>query len=154
VTPEERLKFLTRGMAPGSFLVPGTNTSFRLRGFARLTAMYDFNPIGSHDSFVTNTIQVPQQSGNNLNLTARPSRFALETWTPTPVFDWNVHTLIEGDFFNGPAQAVGGGSNPFRLRFAFVDFGYFRVGQQNTVFMDPSSWPTLVDFQGPNGWVN
>jgi hypothetical protein len=153
-TPEERLKFLTRGIVPGSFLVPGTNTSFRLRGFVRLTGIYDVNPIGSQDIFVTNTIPVPQQSGHNLNATARPSRFALETWTPTPVLDWNVHTLIEGDFFNGPAQAVGGGGNPFRLRFAFVDFGYFRAGQQNTVFMDAQSWPSLVDFQGPAGWVN
>ena len=65
VTPEERLKFVTRGIVPGSFLVPGTNTSFRLRGFVRLTGMYDFNPIGSQDSFVTNTIPAPQQGGQN-----------------------------------------------------------------------------------------
>ena len=154
VTPEERLKFVTRGIVPGSFLVPGTNTSFRLRGFVRLTGMYDFNPIGSQDSFVTNTIPAPQQGGQNQNFTARPSRIAFESWTPTTIFDWNVHTLIEGDFFNGPAQAVGGGGNPFRLRHAFVDFGYFRVGQQNTVFMDANTWPSLVDFQGPAGWVN
>jgi hypothetical protein len=154
VTPEEAAKFLTRGLAPGSFLVPGTNTSFRLRGFVRLTGLYDFNPIGTPDIFVTNTIPVPQQSGQNFNETARPSRFALETWTPTPIFDWNVHTFIEGDFFNGAGQAVGGGGNPFRLRHAFVDFGYFRVGQQNTVFMDGNTWPSLIDFQGPAAWVN
>ncbi|HKB39011.1 MAG TPA: DcaP family trimeric outer membrane transporter, partial [Gemmataceae bacterium] len=120
----------------------------------RLTGMYDFNPIGTPDIFVTNTIPVPQQSGENFNYTARPSRFALETWTPTPIFEWNVHTFIEGDFFNGPGQAVGGGGNPFRLRFAFIDFGYFRVGQQNTVFMDGNTWPSLIDFQGPAAWVN
>jgi hypothetical protein len=28
ITPEERQKFVTRGIFPGSFLVPGTNTSF------------------------------------------------------------------------------------------------------------------------------
>ena len=82
------------------------------------------------------------------------SRFALETWTPTEICDWNVHTFIEGDFFNGPGQAAGGGGNPFRLRNAFFDFGYFRFGQQNSVFMDGSNWPSLVDFQGPNGWIN
>jgi hypothetical protein len=153
-TPEERNKFVTRGLAPGSFLVPGTNTSFRLRGFVRLTGLYDFNPIGSRDDFVTNTIPVPQQTGQNANVAARYSRFALETWTPTPILDWNVHTFIEGDFFNGPAQAVGGGGNPFRLRFAFADFGYFRVGQQNTVFMDGNAFPNTVDFAGPRGLVN
>jgi hypothetical protein len=154
VTPAERDKFVTRGLAPRSFLVPGTDTSFRLRGFVRLTGLYDFNPIGSRDDFVTNTIPVPQQDGRNANIAARYSRFALETWTPTPIHDWNVHTFIEADFFNGTAQAVGGGGNPFRLRFAFIDFGYFRVGQQNSVFMDSNAFPTTVDFAGPRGLVN
>jgi hypothetical protein len=154
VTPEERQKFVTRGLFPGSLLVPGTNTSFRFRGFVRLTGLYDFNPIGSRDDFVTNTIPVPQQSGQNNNFSARYSRIGLDTWTPTSILDWNVHTFIEADFFNGPAQAVGGGGNPFRLRFAFADFGYFRVGQQNTVFMDGNAFPLTVDFAGPRGLVN
>jgi hypothetical protein len=152
--PGEAGRFVTAGIAPGSFLVPGINTSFRLRGFIRLAALYDFDPIGSTDSFVPNTIPVPQQEGRNFNMSGRISRFALESWTPTSFHEWNVHTFIEGDFFNGPAQAVGGGGNPFRLRHAFFDFGYFRFGQQNTVFMDGTNWPSLVDFQGPNGWIN
>ena len=154
VTPDERLKYVVGGIVPGSYLAPGTNTSFRLRGFIRLTGIYDFSPIGSPDSFVPNTIPVPQQTGTNNNFTARPSRIAFETWTPTSVSDWNVHTFLEGDFFNGPGQAAGGGANPFRLRHAFIDWGYFRVGQQNTVFMDAQTWPMLVDFQGPAGWAN
>lgn len=154
VTPEERQKFVTRGIFPGSYLVPGTNTSFRLRGFVRLQGFYDFNPIGSPDSFVPNTIPIPQTNGQNANFSARISRIAFETWTPTPLNEWTLHTFIEGDFFNGPGQAAGGGGNPFRLRHAFIDYGYFRLGQQNTVFMDASTWPSLVDFQGPAGWVN
>lgn len=153
-SPAAANTFVTRGMMPGSFLVPGSNTSFRLRGFVRLAAMNDFDPIGSADSFVTNTIPVPQTEGQNYNMSARMSRFALESWTPTTFHEWNVHTFIEGDFFNGAAQAAGGGGNPFRLRHAFVDFGYFRFGQQNSVFMDGSNWPSLVDFQGPNSWIN
>jgi DcaP outer membrane protein len=146
--------FVVPGMMPGSFLVPGTNTSFRLRGFVRLAFFDDLDPIGVPDAFVPNTIPVPQQHGQNFNMSARISRFALESWTPTDFCDWNVHTFIEGDFFNGPGQAAGGGGNPFRLRHAFFDFGYFRFGQQNSVFMDGSNWPSLVDFQGPNGWIN
>jgi hypothetical protein len=147
-------KVVTRGIVPGSFMVPGTNTSFRLRGFIRLAGLYDFDPIGVPDAFVTNTIPVPQQEGQNVNFSARISRFAIESWTPTEFCDWNVHTFIEGDFFNGPGQAAGGGGNPWRLRHAFFDFGYFRFGQQNSVFMDGTNWPSLVDFQGPNSWVN
>lgn len=147
-------KVVTRGIVPGSFLVPGTNTSFRLRGFVRLAALYDFDPIGVPDAFVTNSIPIPQEEGQNVNFSARISRFAIESWTPTDFCDWNVHTFIEGDFFNGPGQAAGGGGNPFRLRHAFFDFGYFRFGQQNSVFMDGTNWPSLVDFQGPNSWIN
>jgi hypothetical protein len=154
ISPEDRERFVTRGIMPGSFLVPATDTSFRLRGFVRLMGLYDFNPVGVPDAFVTNSIPVPQQHGENANFSARMSRVATETWTPTPFSDWTLHTYIEGDFFNGPGQAAGGGGNPFRLRHAFIDYGYFRVGQQNTVFMDASTWPSLVDFQGPAGWVN
>jgi hypothetical protein len=154
VSPEARDDFVTRGLYPGSFLVPGTGTSVRLRGFVRLAGLYDFDPIGFPDAFVTNSIPVPQQVGENFNVSGRISRFSLQTWTPTSFSDWNVHTFIEGDFFNGPGQAAGGGGNPFRLRHAFIDFGYFRFGQQNTVFMDAASWPSLVDFQGPNSWTN
>jgi hypothetical protein len=146
--------FVTRGMMPGSFLVPGTNTSFRFRGLVRLAAMEDLQPIGTPDSFVTNAIRVPQTRGQNFNMSGRISRFGFDTWTPTAFKEWNVHTFIEGDFFNGAGQAAGGGGNPFRLRHAFIDFGYFRFGQQNSVFMDGNNWPSLVDFQGPNSWVN
>jgi hypothetical protein len=154
ITPEESQKFVTRGIMPGSFLVPGVNTSFRFRGFVRLMGLYDFNPIGVPDAFVTNSIPVPQQHGENYNVAARMSRIALESWTPASLFEWTLHTFVEADFFNGPGQAAGGGGNPFRLRHAFIDYGYFRLGQQNTVFMDASTWPSLVDFQGPAGWVN
>jgi hypothetical protein len=145
---------VTRGMYPGSFLVPGVNTSFRFRGFVRLATLFDFDPIGSTDSFVPNTIPIPAGVGQNFNMSGRISRFAIESWTPTDFCQWNVHTFIEADFFNGAPQAAGGGGNPLRLRHAFVDFGYFRFGQQNSVFMDGTNWPSLVDFQGPNGWIN
>jgi hypothetical protein len=154
ISPEDAARFVSRGIMPGSFLVPGTNTSFRIRGFVRLMGLYDANPIGVPDAFVTNSIPVPQQHGENYNMSARMSRIAFETWTPTPFDEWTLHTFVEGDFFNGPGQAAGGGGNPFRLRHAFIDYGYFRVGQQNTVFMDASTWPSLVDFQGPAGWIN
>lgn len=154
VMQEERESFVVGGMVPGSFLAPGTNTSFRLRGFVRLAALSDLQPIGVRDAFVVNSIPVPQTAGQNFNMSGRISRFALETWTPTTWCERTIHTFIEGDFFNGADQAAGGGGNPFRLRHAFFDVGWFRFGQQNSVFMDGTNWPSLVDFQGPNGWTN
>jgi hypothetical protein len=154
VSQEERERLVVGGIAPGSFLAPGTNTSVRIRGFVRLAALYDLDPIGLRDAFVPNLIPVPQQSGQNFNMSGRISRFAIETWTPTDWCERTVHTFIEGDFFNGADQAAGGGGNPLRLRHAFFDIGWFRFGQQNSVFMDGTNWPSLVDFQGPNGWTN
>jgi hypothetical protein len=154
VSQAERERYVVGGVVPGSFLAPGTNTSVRLRGFVRLMGFYDLDPIGVPDAFVTNSIPTPQLDGQNANLSARMSRFAIETWTPTSWQERTIHTYIEGDFFNGQGQAAGGGGNPFRLRHAFVDVGWFRLGQQNSVFMDGTNWPSLVDFQGPNSWTN
>jgi hypothetical protein len=154
VTPEERDKFVTRGLFPGSFLVPGTNTSFRLRGFARLVGIWDSNPIATKDLFITSAIPVPQAHGENFNVSARISRIGLDTWTPTSFNEWTIHTFIDADFLNGASQDVSAGSNPFRLRNAWVDFGYFRLGQQNTVFQDSQAWPSTVDFGGPRGIIS
>lgn len=146
-------RLVERGLFPGSYLVPGSNTSFRFSGFVRLGATYSLKPIGTPDQFVTNTIPVPQTSGQDVNFSARPTRLSLDTWTPTPFHDWNVHTFIQFDFFSGAAPGVGSSSVP-RLRFAFADFGYFRVGQDTSVFMDPQSFPRTADFAGPRGLVN
>ncbi|MFO0948518.1 MAG: DcaP family trimeric outer membrane transporter [Planctomycetota bacterium] len=153
VDSEEARRFASRGILPESFLVPATGTSLRFSGFVRLGSTFDFDPIGTPDQFVTNTIPVPQESGQNVNFSARPSRLSFDTWTPTSLNDWNVHTLVQLDFFSGAAPGVGSSSNP-RLRFAYVDYGYFRVGQDTTVFMDPQSFPFTADFAGPRGLVN
>jgi hypothetical protein len=152
-TPEELEKSVIRGPLPGSFIVPGTNTAFRFSGFVRMGANFDFDPIGTPDLFVTRTIPVPQESGQNMNFSARPTRLSMDTWTPVPDKDLMVHTFLQFDFLSGNPPAVGSSSNP-RLRFAYFDVGYFRVGQDTTVFMDPGAFPRTADFQGPNGIVN
>ncbi|SFJ26660.1 DcaP family trimeric outer membrane transporter [Planctomicrobium piriforme] len=142
-----------RGPVPGSFIVPGSTTAIRISGFVRIGQTFDFDAISTPDLFVTRAIAVPQFASQNTNFSARPTRLSLDTWTPTSFNDWMFHTFIQGDFLSGNPPAVGSSSNP-RLRFAFVDFGYFRVGQDTTVFMDPSVFPRTADFQGPNGMVN
>lgn len=153
VTAEQLDELVIRGPLPGSFLVPGSRTAMRLSGFVRLGANYDFDAIGTPDLFVTRSITTPEEPAQNMNFSARPTRISLDTWTPSSINDWMIHTFIQFDFLSGNPPAVGSSSNP-RLRFAFVDFGYFRVGQDATVFMDTSSFPRTADFQGPNGIVN
>ena len=151
-TDLEREKFVSRGLFPGSYLIPGTNTSFKWYGFVRLDGIYDANPIGGTDSFVTAQIPVPQGRGQNYAANPRYTRLGMDTWTPTPLFDWNVHTRIEMDFFNGNNSGVFG-SYPIRLRYAYADFGPFRLGQAPSAFMDYDVFPNVLDYQGPNGMV-
>jgi hypothetical protein len=151
-TDLERDKFATRGLFPGSYLIPGTNTSFKWYGFVRLDGIFDFNPIGATDSFVTAAIPIPQGRGQNYAANPRYSRLGLDTWTPTPLFDWTVHTRIEVDFFNGNNSGVFG-SFPLRLRYAYADFGPLRLGQAASTFMDYDVFPNVLDYQGPNGMV-
>jgi hypothetical protein len=97
-------------------------------------------------------IPVPQGRGQNFAANPRYSRLGLDTWTPTPVYDWTVHTRIEVDFFNGNTSGLFG-SFPLRLRYAYLDFGPFRLGQAASNFMDYDVYPNVLDYQGPNGMV-
>jgi hypothetical protein len=151
-TDADRDKFVTRGLFPGSFLIPATDTSFKIYGFVRLDGIYDFNPIGGTDSFVTAQIPIPQGRGQNFAANPRYSRLGLDTWTPTSFFDWTVHTRLEVDFFNGNNSGVFG-SFPLRLRYAYLDYGPFRLGQAASTFMDYDVFPNVLDYQGPDGMI-
>ena len=66
--------------------------------------------------------------------------------------DWTVKTRIEMDFFNGNTSGAFG-SFPLRLRFAWVDFGPFLIGQAASLFMDYDVFPNVLDYEGPPGMV-
>ena len=115
------------GSFPGSFLVPGTQTSFKVGGYVKFDYTYDFgqqmginggaSPFGvafdsgvSHfldfnagnASFFVNTITIAEDKGHqihgNSQMTASESRFNFETRTPTAYGE--LKTFIEGDFTN------------------------------------------------------
>jgi hypothetical protein len=151
-SPEERSKFVTAGLFPGTYLIPGTKTSMKFYGFVHVDGIFDFNPIGSTDDLVTSSIPIPQGRGQNAVLTPRYTRLGFITYTPTPVNDWTVQTKLEMDFFNGNTSG-GFGSFPIRLRFAYADWGYFRFGQDASVFMDYDVFPNVLDYEGPPGMV-
>jgi DcaP outer membrane protein len=135
-------------------LLPGNfkNTKYEWYGFVRLDGIYDFNPIGSTDDFVTSSIPIPQGKGRNFVLTPRYTRLGFDTLTPLEEHDWQVKTRIEMDFFNGNTSGVFG-SFPLRLRFAWIDVGPFLVGQAASLFMDYDVFPNVLDYEGPPGMV-
>jgi DcaP outer membrane protein len=142
------------GVQDFSKFLPGTfaNTKYKWYGFVRVDGIYDFHPMGSTDDFVTSTIPVPQQRGQNAVLTPRSTRIGFDTETPLDFCDWTVKTRIETDFFNGNTSGAFG-SFPIRLRFAWVDVGPFLIGQTASLFMDYDVFPKVVDYEGPGGMV-
>jgi hypothetical protein len=135
-------------LSPGNF----ANTKYKWYGFVRLDAIFDFDPIRSTDDFVTSTIPVPQQSGQNVAINPRYSRLGFDTETLLDRIDWTVKTRIEVDFFNGNTSGAFG-SFPLRLRFAWADFGPFLIGQAASLFMDYDVFPNVLDYEGPPGMV-
>ena len=133
---------------PGAF----RNTNYRWYGFVRLDGIYDFKPIASTDSFVTSSIPIPQGDENNVVLTPRYTRLGWDTSTDLNWTDHDVNTRIEVDFFNGNTSGVFG-SYDWRMRFAWIEFGPFLVGQAASVFMDYDVFPNVLDYQGPPGMI-
>ncbi|TWT67066.1 DcaP family trimeric outer membrane transporter [Allorhodopirellula solitaria] len=141
-------KYVTAGSFPNSTKVPGSNISYRWGGLIHLDGMFTFDPMDSTDDFVTSSIPVPAERGQNANFTPRWSRLDFETHADTHFGD--VKSYLQVDFFNGNTQGAFG-SYPLRLRFAYVDIENWRFGQDASVFMDYDVFPNVIDYEGPGG---
>jgi len=138
VSPRE---FLRTGDFPHSVLIPGTNVSAKVGGFAKFDFIQDFNSIGSTDLFDTTTIPTSGPQKGNTRLHARQTRLNLDLRHPS---EWgDVQVFAEGDFF--------GTENAFRLRHAYGKMGPLLAGQTWSTFMDENVMPQLVDFESPTG---
>jgi len=144
--------------APGTFKIPGTNTTLTLNGFAQVYGTYDIsgrvNDIENLDwasiVFAQPLDGSVQESEHGVTyLTARTTRVGFQTSTPTAMGPLGVR--VEGDF-NGPNGFQGQSytnSVLFRLRHAYGTLHGFLVGQTWTQFLDFPSSPDTVDFNGP-----
>ncbi|MFZ4437107.1 MAG: DcaP family trimeric outer membrane transporter [Syntrophales bacterium] len=158
----EPAKPVMAGSMPGSFLVPGTDTSLKIYGNVRVDATYDFatrnNDIRNNDwSTVVFAQPLDTNSANRerkgqFYSTARASRLGIVTNTPSKWGDLEVK--LEGDF-NAPndyMSELGSNGTQFRLRHAYGRWGNLLVGQTWSNFIDLRSYPETVDFN-PTGDV-
>jgi hypothetical protein len=157
------------GDIPGSFRLPGTETSLRFYGFAELNLVHEMKGDNSSSDYSTFLPYAPLDGSALANrsgqtyLHARTSRIGFEASTPTKYGPIDVK--IEGDFNNDPRTgnaAVSGdvkniftqqatNSYNFRLRHAYGQFGGLLIGQTWSTFMDVDNLPETVDFNGPIG---
>ncbi len=127
--------------------IPGTKTSFRLGGYAKLDAIYDNHAAGDTDAFVPINFPVGQANQREPNFTmhARQTQFNLEVRRPS-VLGTNLRFYFEFDFFGG-----GNGDYAFSLRQAYGQIGNTWAGFGYSAFMDADALPDTLDFEGPGG---
>jgi hypothetical protein len=154
---------VTAGEFPGSWKLPGTDTSLSFSGYARVDAMYTIGRphastggagLGSNiDSFVVSSIardgSVAAGQSSDFRMHARQSRVRFDTRTPT---DWgSLRTRIEGDFFGTGGNERFSNSSTFRIRHAYGQLGPVLGGQTWSTFMDQDTFFDTVDFFGTAG---
>lgn len=143
--------------APAGYLaVPGTNTAFKVGGYAKLDIVDDVKGNIGSSAFTktaTDFTAIPldhsaaSHRSGQVNVSAQESRINLATLTHADGIG-DVKTFFEGDFYN-----VGGG-NLFRLRHAYLSAGPWLAGQTWSTFTDlDTAGPETLDFNGPVGWA-
>jgi len=146
---------VTAGGAPGTFKIPGTDTSVSVSGYVKGDLIYDLDAdVG--DSFSVGAIPndgTPDQEHTRLH--ARQSRLRVTSHTDVGNGS-SIDTHIEGDFFGTGGNELFSNSTSFRIRHAYGEYntpgGSLLAGQTWTLFGGFNYVPT-VDFFGPNGQV-
>lgn len=142
------------GSMPGSFKMPGTNTSIKFGGYAKLDAISDVNH--AYGAQYANFSGIPldgsgaDKQDGQFNAHARQSRINMETRTPTSMGE--VKTFFEIDFF-GSARGNPNTTNGegVQLRQAYGQIGNVLAGQTWSNFMDMDAYPESLDYIGPAG---
>lgn len=114
---------ITAGDIPGSFKIPGTDTSVSVSGYVKGDFIYDLDAdVG--DSF--SVAAIPNEGVDDqehVRLHARQSRLRVKSHTEVGNGS-SIDTHIEGDFFGSGGNELFSNSTSFRIRHAY--------GQYNT----------------------
>jgi hypothetical protein len=156
------VKLPCRVKRPGSFKLPGSDTSVAIHGYIKADFIYDFDQFLG-DTFANASIAgnhtMNTQQGGYFHFNARQTRFDIETRTPT---DWGeLKTYLEMDFYGTNATTAptmqniqsGGGntSNVLRMRHAYGKLGPVLAGQTWSNFDDRDDLPEQLDFNRGQG---
>jgi hypothetical protein len=145
------------GSFPGSFLVPGTNTSIKIGGFTKVVGIYD---IGGRQGDTVAVDAIPLKGSAAAGLThgtrlhARQSNINVDTRTPTAYGDLTTFVLF--DAFGQNTSQVENQSNTqnVRLVYAYGTLGPFLAGQWVSLFADTDAISESVDPTGHVGTLD
>lgn len=150
---------VTGGVTPGSFKLPGSETSITLGGYVKLDAIYSDRSAGvgstADQEYEAGAVPVGPTAGANergqLKLHARQSRVFGKTSTPSA---WGeLSTYVEFDLFGVAGNESVSNSHGLRLRHAYGSLGGLLIGQTWTTFSDVAAYPETVDFGGSAGAI-
>ncbi len=127
--------------------IGGTNTWFKIGGYAKLDSISDSTKVGNPNSFLTSLIPVQGETdygkGQHYALHAKQTRINFELRAPTPLGSLKI--FYENDFFNNSNQP----SMDYRLRHFYGQVANITVGQTWSTFLDVDVIPDTLDFEGP-----
>lgn len=155
------------GSFPGSFLIPGTNTSLKIGGFAKVEIIKDFGApdASAFDTTVISAIPLEgsaaHQLGGSFGMHARQSNFNFDARTPTAYGELDTFVLV--DFYgreitnpNFGGQSFQDRNNPdtARLVYAYGSLGPLLGGQTTSLWYDGDAMPESVDPSPTAGTMN
>lgn len=146
---------VTGGEFPGSWKLPGSDTSISFSGYVKADSFFTMNAPSTAigDSFAVTAIPMKgtaaNSQGGDFRMHSRQSRIRFDSRTPT---DWgSLRTRIEGDFFGPAGNQRVSNSDSFRVRHAYGQLGPVLAGQTWSTFMDQDTFFDTVDFYGAAG---
>lgn len=166
ITPASALPDESGEDKKGFITVPGTNTVIKIGGYVKADGIYDANQFtGDASNLPTLRLKGLDPDANRTSVFtahAKQTRISLGSETTTP--HGQVLVYFEGDFFGSSNEGTTGsfsrGDNSslnsynFRVRHAYGSYCFNEdhrvdIGQMWTLFYDPRSGGTTIEFNGP-----
>lgn len=147
---------LVPGSFVGSYLVPGTDTSFAFRGFVEFELYHDMSARAADfyslqlplDAKGAGAAFLPAEPGHSdrdsLELSAHSSRASLETRTPTDLGEFKTYVQVDLVDINNSTVCCSDSYIP-RLRQAYASLGPVLAGKTWSTFIDLEALPDTID---------
>lgn len=150
-------EYITKGLLPGSFQIPGTKTSLAIGGFINFQGIYDATQnLGPKFSIGNLSPNSPgrRASAGDFHFQSKVSRLVVQTSTPsdygpiTTNFALDFYGFVNGGDNN---QALQNNSYSARIVYAFGTIGPLTFGMLNSNFIDDPDQGETFDNGGPAG---
>lgn len=150
-------QYVTMGALPGSFRIPGTDTSIRIAGFINFQGIYsptqNLGPKFAIGNLLPNG-PARKATAGDFQFQSKVSRLIVQSSTPSALgpittnFALDFYGFVSGGDYN---QALQNNSYSARIVFAYGTVGPFTIGMLNSNFIDNNDTPETLDNSGPAG---